>query len=197
MESDRESKALVTAGSGALTRPADAGRLVPTVVAAAGDKAARRYLEFFAVTIENPNTRQDYFRACRRFFDWCERKRLDELVAIEPMHVASHGTPPPASTTTTPRRRTVSQCDRARRSIRPPKSLAIPGEALLQDHDPLELALPFTDEQRTGLQCDALPSLWGAPVEGDAGAIVRLWASDPPLIELQYSWTLSRTAEWA
>ena len=56
------------------------------------------------------------------------------------------------------------------------KSLAIPGEALLQDHDPLELALPFTNEQRAGLQCDALPSLWGAPVEGDAGAIVLLGA---------------------
>ena len=60
------------------------------------------------------------------------------------------------------------------------ESLAIPGEALLQDHDPLEPALPFTNEQRAGLQCDALPSLWGAPVEGDAGAIVLLGAKVPP-----------------
>src|SRR5208337_639564 len=60
------------------------------------------------------------------------------------------------------------------------ESLAIPGEALLQDHDPLEPALPFTDEQRAGLQCDALPSLWGAPVEGDAGAVVLLGAKVPP-----------------
>src|SRR5271165_495800 len=60
------------------------------------------------------------------------------------------------------------------------ESLAIPGEALLQDHDPLEPALPFTNEQRAGLQCDALPSLWGATVEGDAGAIVLLGAKVPP-----------------
>ncbi len=66
--------------------PTSASQVVPAIVAAAGDNAARRYLEFFAVTIENPNTRQAYFHACRRFFDWCERKGLDELVAIEPMH---------------------------------------------------------------------------------------------------------------
>ena len=90
MDLDGSSKALVTTGSRALTRPADAARLVPAIVAAAGDKAARRFLEFFAVTIENPNTRAAYFHACRRFFAWCERKALDELVAIEPMHVAAY-----------------------------------------------------------------------------------------------------------
>jgi integrase/recombinase XerD len=70
--------------------PTSASQVVPAIVAAAGDKAARRYLEFFAVTIENPNTRQAYFHACRRFFNWCEHKGLDELVAIEPMHVAAY-----------------------------------------------------------------------------------------------------------
>ena len=30
---------------------------LPAIVAAGGDRAMRRYLEFFAVTIENPNTR--------------------------------------------------------------------------------------------------------------------------------------------
>jgi integrase/recombinase XerD len=64
--------------------------VVPAIVAAGGDKAARRFLEFFAVTIENPNTRQAYFHACRRFFDWCDHKGLDELAAIEPMHVAAY-----------------------------------------------------------------------------------------------------------
>jgi len=67
-----------------------ASQVVPAIVATAGDKAARRYLEFFAVTIENPNTRQAYSHACRRFFDWCEHKGLDELVTIEPMHVAAY-----------------------------------------------------------------------------------------------------------
>jgi site-specific recombinase XerD len=64
--------------------------VVPAIVATAGDKAARRYLEFFAVTIENPNTRAAYFHACRRFFAWCELRKLDELGAIEPMHVAAY-----------------------------------------------------------------------------------------------------------
>jgi hypothetical protein len=49
---------------------------VPAIGVAVGDKAARRYLEFFAVTIENPNTRQAYFHACRRFFAWCEQRHL-------------------------------------------------------------------------------------------------------------------------
>ena len=50
---------LATTTSRALNRPADAARLVPAIVAVAagGDKAARCFLEFFAVTIENPNTR--------------------------------------------------------------------------------------------------------------------------------------------
>jgi integrase/recombinase XerD len=93
MESDSDSRDLVPAESAAVPaietrRPG--GTAVPAIVAAAGDNAARRYLEFFAVTIDNPNTRAAYFHACRRFFDWCEHKGLDELVAIEPMHVAAY-----------------------------------------------------------------------------------------------------------
>jgi integrase/recombinase XerD len=63
---------------------------VPVIVADAGDRAGRRFIEFFAVTIENPNTRVAYFHACRRFFAWCEHKGLDEFVAIEPVHVAAY-----------------------------------------------------------------------------------------------------------
>ena len=92
MESDGESTELVTVESGALieTRRGD-GAVVPAIVAAAGDGAARRFLEFFAVTIDNPNTRAAYFHACRRFFAWCDRREdIDELVDIEPMHVAAY-----------------------------------------------------------------------------------------------------------
>jgi hypothetical protein len=46
--------------------------LVPGIVAAAGDKAARRFLEFFAATIRNKNTRMAYYRAVTRFVDWCD-----------------------------------------------------------------------------------------------------------------------------
>jgi hypothetical protein len=90
MESDRESTELVTVESAPLptieTR-AGGGTVVPAIVAAAGDHAMRRFLDFFAVTIDNPNTRAAYFHACRRFFAWCDRREdMEELVDIEPMH---------------------------------------------------------------------------------------------------------------
>src|SRR5271165_6435204 len=59
------------------------------------------------------------------------------------------------------------------------EGLAIPGEALLEDHDPLEPTLPFTDKQRARLQSDALSRLRGAPVKGNAAAFVLLGAKDP------------------
>lgn len=34
--------------------------IVPAIIAGAGDAAARRYLEFFSVTIRNKNTRITY-----------------------------------------------------------------------------------------------------------------------------------------
>ena len=89
MESDGDSTELVTVESGALIETRrGGGTVVPAIVAAAGDGAARRFLEFFAVTIDNPNTRAAYFHACQRFFAWCDRREdIDELVDIEPMHV--------------------------------------------------------------------------------------------------------------
>jgi site-specific recombinase XerD len=88
MESDPKSTALVVPGNRSVAGAADP--VMPSIVASAGPRASRRFLEFFAVTIENPNTRAVYFHACRRFFAWCEAKGLDELVAIEPMHVAAY-----------------------------------------------------------------------------------------------------------
>jgi site-specific recombinase XerD len=65
--------------------------VVPAIVAAGGNKAIRRFLEFFAVTIDNPNTRTAYLHACRRFFAWCDpRNDIEELADIEPMHVAAY-----------------------------------------------------------------------------------------------------------
>jgi hypothetical protein len=45
---------------------------VPAAIANAGDHAARRFLEFFAATIRNKNTRMAYYRACCNFFGWLE-----------------------------------------------------------------------------------------------------------------------------
>jgi site-specific recombinase XerD len=56
----------------------------------AGDHAARRFLEFFAATIRNKNTRIAYLHAVSRFFAWCEHHKLGQLADIEPLHVAAY-----------------------------------------------------------------------------------------------------------
>ena len=62
--------------------------LVPALVAAVGDQASWRYVEFFTANIRNPNTRRAYARACSRFFAWCETRGLS-LVSIRPFDVAA------------------------------------------------------------------------------------------------------------
>lgn len=52
--------------------------------------AARRFLEFFAAHIRNPNTRRAYARSAIEFATWCERQNLRDLRDIEPIHVASY-----------------------------------------------------------------------------------------------------------
>ena len=89
MEPDSDSCDLVILESGALAAGVGASRPVPAIVSAPGDKAGRRFLEFFAVTIDNASTRGAYYRACRRFFAWCDARGLKELVVIEAMLVAS------------------------------------------------------------------------------------------------------------
>ena len=60
------------------------------MIAAAGDQAARRFLEFFAATIRNKNTRMAYYRAAARFFAWCDHHKIGEIADIEPLHVAAY-----------------------------------------------------------------------------------------------------------
>jgi site-specific recombinase XerD len=77
--------------SGARAVKATASRVVvPALVADVGEHGARRFLEFFAATIRNKNTRMAYYRAAVRFFTWCDHYQLTELVAIEPLHVAAY-----------------------------------------------------------------------------------------------------------
>jgi hypothetical protein len=66
------------------------GILVPRVIAAAGDQAARRFHEFFAATIRNKNTRMAYCRAAELFFAWCDHHKIGEIADIEPLHVAAY-----------------------------------------------------------------------------------------------------------
>jgi site-specific recombinase XerD len=63
---------------------------VPAAVAGAGDTAARRFLEFFAATIRNKNTRMAYYRAVTDFFAWLDGAGIVALVDIEPLHVATY-----------------------------------------------------------------------------------------------------------
>jgi len=62
--------------------------VIPAAIADAGEHAVRRFLEFFAATIRNRNTREAYYRAACSFFVWVEQNQIGGLVDIEPMHVA-------------------------------------------------------------------------------------------------------------
>ena len=65
--------------------------VVPGIIADAGDQAARRFLEFFAATIRNRNTRMAYMTGrSAGFFGWCDQHRIGQLADIEPLHVAAY-----------------------------------------------------------------------------------------------------------
>jgi site-specific recombinase XerD len=64
--------------------------VVPAMIADAGEHATRRFLEFFAATIRNRNTRLAYMVAVSRFFGWCEQHRIGQLDEIEPLHVSAY-----------------------------------------------------------------------------------------------------------
>jgi site-specific recombinase XerD len=61
---------------------------VPSLIAALGDTANWRYVEFFAANINNDHTRRAYARACSRFFAWCEDRGLT-ITSIRPFDVAA------------------------------------------------------------------------------------------------------------
>ena len=71
---------------------------LPAIVAAAGERATRRFVEFFTANIRNPNTRQAYAHAVADFCFWCEARGL-ALHQLEPVIVAAYieqhpGSPP-------------------------------------------------------------------------------------------------------
>ena len=68
--------------------PAELGRNIPIAIQLAGARAFERYVDFFAATIRNANTRAAYWRAVQRFFAWCEERQLVELTRLRPVHVS-------------------------------------------------------------------------------------------------------------
>jgi len=63
---------------------------LPALIATADDRARRRFLEFFAVTIRNLNTRRAYARGIGEFLVWCEVRGLLSIAAVQPLHVAGY-----------------------------------------------------------------------------------------------------------
>jgi integrase/recombinase XerC len=62
---------------------------VPALIAAAGERAAHRFLEFFAANIRNPHTRRAYGRAVAEFLAWCDEQGVPSVAAVQPLHVAA------------------------------------------------------------------------------------------------------------
>ncbi len=63
---------------------------LPAVIAAGGERASYRFLEFFTSNIRNPHTRRAYARAAKEFFDWLEARGVAQLAAIVSVHVAAY-----------------------------------------------------------------------------------------------------------
>jgi site-specific recombinase XerD len=63
--------------------------VLPAAIGDAGEKAARRFFEFFTANIRNKNTRIAYGRAAGQFFRWCDGRGL-ALQQLEPMIVAAY-----------------------------------------------------------------------------------------------------------
>jgi site-specific recombinase XerD len=69
------------------------------VIATAGPRAGRRFIEFFTANIRNRNTREAYARAVGQFCEWLEARGIQHLAQIEPIVIAAYieqhpGAPP-------------------------------------------------------------------------------------------------------
>lgn len=84
-------------GNGSLARAAvrnESQLVVPAIVADTQDDAGERFLEFFAATIRNSNTRTAYLRSVGDFLTWGDIPNLTSLREIRPLHVAAYITAP-------------------------------------------------------------------------------------------------------
>jgi site-specific recombinase XerD len=63
---------------------------LPAVLAAAGQRAERRFLEFFTANIRNPHTRRAYAQSAREFLSWCEGAGVSSIAAVQPLHVSAY-----------------------------------------------------------------------------------------------------------
>ena len=63
--------------------------VLPALIAASGERASLRFLEFFAANIRNPHTRRAYARAVSEFLTWCDDNRVPSITDVQPLHVAA------------------------------------------------------------------------------------------------------------
>ncbi|UAJ12766.1 tyrosine-type recombinase/integrase [Glacieibacterium megasporae] len=64
--------------------------VLPALIMTGGERTRVRFLEFFAVTIRNPNTRRAYVQATNEFLGWCEGRGVASIAAVKPLHVAGY-----------------------------------------------------------------------------------------------------------
>jgi integrase/recombinase XerC len=62
----------------------------PALIAAAGERARTRFLEFFAARIRNQHTRRSYLQATHEFLSWCENVGVRSIGDVRPLHVATY-----------------------------------------------------------------------------------------------------------
>jgi site-specific recombinase XerD len=65
------------------------GLWLPAVIARAGERASRRFVEYFAAEIRNPHTRRAYGNAVGRFLAWCDARGV-ALEQLQPVVVAAY-----------------------------------------------------------------------------------------------------------
>jgi site-specific recombinase XerD len=68
----------------------DSALPLPVLIAAAGPRAARRFVQFFTANIRNRHTREAYSRNINAFMAWCAEEARTALDLIEPVLVAAY-----------------------------------------------------------------------------------------------------------
>ena len=72
-----------------MTALVSAATMAPALVAASGDRAAYRFLEFFTAQIRNLHTRRAYARAVGDFCRWAEGHGVRSIETVSSVHVAA------------------------------------------------------------------------------------------------------------
>jgi integrase/recombinase XerD len=88
MNDSAESDGLPGSGTAPSTIAPAHSVIVPALVAAAGERARLRYIDFFTAHIRNPNTRAAYGVAVREFYGWLEHGGIAEIRNIRTHHVS-------------------------------------------------------------------------------------------------------------